>query len=120
MLKNIDEYMRSFDTKEAGKMPEAAMVKGIDVLVFDIQDVGTRVYTYVATMAYAMQAAAESGIDFIVLDRPNPDQRRRSWKGPILEYPEFSSFVGLYPDPAAVRHDDRRAGPAVQRQVPGP
>jgi uncharacterized protein YbbC (DUF1343 family) len=72
MLKNIDEYMRSFDTQETGKVPEAGMVEGIDVLVFDIQDVGTRVYTYIATMAYAMQAAAEAGIDFIVLDRPAP------------------------------------------------
>ena len=62
------------------------MTKGIDVLVFDIQDVGTRVYTYEATMAYAMQACAESGIDFIVLDRPNPIGGA-AWKGPVLEYP---------------------------------
>ncbi len=98
MLKNIDEYMRSFDTKETGKVPEAGMVKGIDVLVFDIQDVGTRVYTYIATMAYAMQAAAEAGIDFIVLDRPAP-VNGVDMEGAILEYPEFSSFVGLFPIP---------------------
>jgi uncharacterized protein YbbC (DUF1343 family) len=98
MLKRIDEYMRSFDTKETGKVPEAAMVKGIDVLVFDIQDVGTRVYTYIGTMAYAMQAAAESGIDFIVLDRPAPINGT-DMEGAILEYPEFSSFVGLFPIP---------------------
>ncbi len=98
MLKNIDEYMRSFDTKDAGKVPEAGMVKGIDVLVFDIQDVGTRVYTYIATMAYAMQAAAESGIDFIVLDRPAPINGT-DMEGAMLEYPEFSSFVGLFPIP---------------------
>jgi uncharacterized protein YbbC (DUF1343 family) len=98
MLKNIDEYMRSFDTKEAGKVPEGTMVKGIDVMVFDIQDVGTRVYTYVATMAYAMQAAAEAGADFIVLDRPNP-VNGVDIEGPVLEYPEFSSFVGLFPIP---------------------
>jgi len=98
MLKNIDEYMRSFDTKETGKVPESAMVDGIDVLVFDIQDVGTRVYTYVATMAYAMQAAAEAGIDFVVLDRPNPINGI-GLEGPILEYPEYSSFVGLFPIP---------------------
>ncbi len=98
MIKNIDEYMRSFDTKETGKVPEAAMVKGIDVLVFDIQDVGTRVYTYIATMAYAMQAAAEAGIDFIVLDRPAP-VNGVDMEGAILEYPEFSSFVGLFPIP---------------------
>ena len=98
MLKNIDEYMRSFDTQETGKAPEAGMVKGIDVLVFDIQDVGTRVYTYIATMAYAMQAAAEAGIDFIVLDRPAP-VNGVDMEGAILEYPEFSSFVGLFPIP---------------------
>lgn len=98
MLKNIDAYMRSFDTKETGKVPEAAMVDGIDVMIFDIQDVGTRVYTYVATMAYAMQAAAESGIDFVVLDRPNPINGA-DMEGPVLEYPEFSSFIGLFPIP---------------------
>ena len=98
MLKNIDEYMRTFDTKETGKVPEAGMVKGIDALVFDIQDVGTRVYTYIGTMAYAMQAAAENGIDFIVLDRPAPINGT-DMEGAILEYPEFSSFIGLFPIP---------------------
>jgi uncharacterized protein YbbC (DUF1343 family) len=98
MLKNIDEYMRSFDTDIAGKVPEKAMVESVDVLVFDVQDVGTRVYTYIATMAYAMQAAAESGIEVIVLDRPNPINGV-DMEGPILEYPAFSSFVGLYPVP---------------------
>jgi uncharacterized protein YbbC (DUF1343 family) len=98
MLKNIDEYMRSFDTTGAGKIPDGAMIRDVDVLIFDLQDVGTRVYTYVATMAYAMQAAAESGIDFIVLDRPNPINGE-VLEGPVLEYPEFSSFVGLYPIP---------------------
>jgi uncharacterized protein YbbC (DUF1343 family) len=98
MLKNIDEFMRSFDTKETGKAPEGAMVEGIDVMMFDIQDVGTRVYTYVATMAYSMQAAAENGIEFIVLDRPNP-VNGVDMEGPILEYPEFSSFIGLFPIP---------------------
>jgi uncharacterized protein YbbC (DUF1343 family) len=98
MLKDIDEYMRSFDTDVAGKVPEGAMVDGIDVLIFDVQDVGTRIYTYMATMAYAMQAAAEAGIDFIVLDRPNP-VNGVDMEGPVLEHPEFSSFVGLYPIP---------------------
>jgi len=98
MLKNIDEFMRSFDTTHADKKPNASMTKNIDVLVYDIQDVGTRVYTYEATMAYAMEAAAEAGIDFIVLDRPNPITGTLM-EGPLLEYPEFSSFVGLYPVP---------------------
>jgi uncharacterized protein YbbC (DUF1343 family) len=98
MLKNIDEYMRAFDTQETGKVPEGAMVKGVDALVYDIQEVGARVYTYIGTMAYAMQAAAEAGIDFIVLDRPAPIDGL-DMEGAILEYPQFSSFVGLFPIP---------------------
>lgn len=98
MLKNIDEYMRSFDTTHVGKQPESSMTKDVDILVYDIQDVGTRIYTYESTMAYAMQACAESGIDFIVLDRPNPINGK-DMEGPILEYPEYSSPVGIYPVP---------------------
>jgi uncharacterized protein YbbC (DUF1343 family) len=98
MLKNIDEYMRSFDTRSAGKAPVGDMVRGIDVMIFDIQDVGTRVYTYIATMAFAIQACAESGIGFIVLDRPNPINGA-DVEGPILDYPGQSSFIGLYPIP---------------------
>jgi len=100
MIKNIDEYMRSFDTdaKGLGKIPEGAMIKDVDTLIYDIQDVGTRVYTYAATMAYAMQAAAQSGIAFIVLDRPSPINGL-GMEGPVLESPEFSSFIGLYPIP---------------------
>ena len=100
MLSNIDSYMKEFDTKHEGKLPEKDMVKGIDVMLFDIQDVGTRVYTYIATMAYAMRSCAELGIDFIVLDRPNPISG--ATEGPVLEYPEYSSFVGLYAIP--MRH----------------
>jgi uncharacterized protein YbbC (DUF1343 family) len=77
------------------------MLQAIDVLVFDIQDVGTRVYTYLATMAYAMQTAAEAGISFVVLDRPNPINGV-AMEGPLLEYPRQSSFIGLYPIP--LRH----------------
>ena len=101
MLKNIDEYMRSFDTKKDGKLPQDSMIESLDVLIFDIQDVGTRIYTYVATMAFCMQACAENNIDYIVLDRPNPINGK-DIEGPLLDYPEFSSFVGLYPIP--VRH----------------
>lgn len=101
MLKNIDEYMRSFDTKKDGKILEISMIESIDVLVFDIQDVGTRIYTYIATMAFCMQACTKNGIDFVVLDRPNPINGH-DLEGPLLDYPEFSSFVGLYPIP--VRH----------------
>ena len=76
-------------------------MNSVDVMVFDLQDVGTRIYTYVATMAYAMQAAAEANIPFIVLDRPNPIDGA-VMEGPILEYPKYSSFIGLYPIP--LRH----------------
>ncbi len=98
MLKNIDEYMRSFDTQKAAKVSEGTQVQGVDVLIFDIQDAGARVYTYIATMATAMQAAAEAGIDFIVLDRPDPINGA-DMEGAVLEYPAFSSFIGLYPVP---------------------
>jgi uncharacterized protein YbbC (DUF1343 family) len=98
MLKNIDEYMRSFDTRSEGKAPEGAMVRDIDVMIYDIQDVGTRVYTYIATMALAMQACAESGVDFIVLDRPDP-VNGVDMEGPVVDYPGSSSYIGLYPIP---------------------
>ena len=101
MLTNIDAYMREYDTQHVGKTVDRAMIQAVDVMVFDLQDVGTRVYTYVATMAYAMQAAAEAGIPFIVLDRPNPITGS-AMEGPILEYPAHSSFIGLYPVP--LRH----------------
>jgi uncharacterized protein YbbC (DUF1343 family) len=101
MLTNIDAYMRDYDTQHTGKTVEREMIQAVDVMVFDIQDVGTRVYTYVATMAYAMQAAAEAGIPFVVLDRPNPIGGR-VMEGPILEFPQHSSFIGLYPVP--LRH----------------
>ena len=101
MLTNIDAYMRSYDTQHTGKTVEREMLQAVDAMVFDLQDVGTRVYTYVATMAYAMQAAAEAGIPFFVLDRPNPINGL-TMEGPILEYPQHSSFIGLYPVP--LRH----------------
>jgi len=101
MLTNIDQYMRSYDTQHTGKQPESGMLQSVDVMVLDLQDVGTRVYTYIATMAYAMQACAEANIPFIVLDRPNPIGGV-AMEGPILEYPQHSSFIGLYPIP--LRH----------------
>jgi uncharacterized protein YbbC (DUF1343 family) len=101
MLRNIDAYMRSFDTSGEGKGLDKASVRDVEAMIFDIQDVGTRVYTYIATMAYAMEACAESGIPFIVLDRPNPIGGLAA-EGPILEYPAFASFIGAYPIP--LRH----------------
>src|SRR5690606_33420773 len=76
------------------------MLRGIDALVFDIQDIGTRYYTYVWTMTLAMQAAAEHGLRFVVLDRPNPIGGVKV-QGNVLD-PSLSSFVGLYPVP--MRH----------------
>ena len=100
-LADIDATMREFDTQHTGKTLAREMLHGVEVLVFDLQDVGTRVYTYIATMAYAMQAAAEAGIPFVVLDRPNP-LGGVAMEGPVLEYPGHSSFIGLYPIP--LRH----------------
>ena len=100
-LLKIDETMRKFDTEDSQKYPAKEMLKDIDVLVFDIQDVGTRIYTFLATMAYSMLSAAKRNISFVVLDRPNPINGK-TMEGPLLEYPEYSSFVGLYPIP--VRH----------------
>jgi uncharacterized protein YbbC (DUF1343 family) len=81
----------------ATRHPSAAMLDGVDVLVFDIQDVGARPYTYVSTMAYVMQTAAQTGKEIWVLDRPNPIGGTLV-EGPVLD-PEFKSFVGLYPIP---------------------
>jgi uncharacterized protein YbbC (DUF1343 family) len=79
------------------RKPTPEMLENVDVLLFDIQDVGTRYYTYIYTMAYAMEAAKENDIPFIVFDRPNP-QGGLTVDGPVLES-KFSSFVGLYPIP---------------------
>ncbi|MEW5797680.1 MAG: DUF1343 domain-containing protein [Bacteroidota bacterium] len=79
------------------RKPTPEMLKGIDVLVYDIQDIGSRSYTYINTMAYAMEAAAENNIEFIVLDRPNPLSGDRV-EGNILDL-KFRSFVGQYPVP---------------------
>jgi uncharacterized protein YbbC (DUF1343 family) len=84
-----------FSLYGATKKPNAEMLQNIEVLLFDIQDVGVRPYTYIYTMAYAMQAAKENHIQFIVLDRPNPMGGNRV-EGPVLEV-KFSSFIGLYP-----------------------
>lgn len=80
--------------------PTPEMLQGIDVLLFDMQDVGARYYTYPSTMAYAMEAAGEAGVPFLVLDRPNPI-RGDVVQGNVLDT-AFSTFVGLYPVP--MRH----------------
>lgn len=81
------------------KRPTQKMLAGIDVLCFDIQDVGSRFYTYIWTMAYAMEACAKYGIEFVVFDRPNPIGN--SVEGAILQK-AYRSFVGYFP--IAQRH----------------
>ena len=80
----------------SNKKPSAKQLKGIDVLVFDLQDVGVRFYTYISTLHYVMEAAAENNIPVIVLDRPNPNAHYVD--GPMLE-DKFKSFVGMHPVP---------------------
>jgi uncharacterized protein YbbC (DUF1343 family) len=82
------------------RTPTAAMLSGIDTLVFDIQDIGSRFYTYISTMGEAMQAAAKHGTRFVVLDRPNPINGVRV-SGPVLDAGS-ESFVGFHRLP--VRH----------------
>jgi uncharacterized protein YbbC (DUF1343 family) len=77
--------------------PTAEMLRGLDALVYDIQDVGARFYTYITTMAYAMEAAAGAGLDFYVLDRPDPITASLV-QGPVLD-PGLQSFIGYYPLP---------------------
>jgi len=80
------------------KKPTMEMLLDVDVLIFDIQDVGARFYTYISTMGYCMIAAAENDKKFYVLDRPNPINGI-DFEGPPLDL-ELRSFVGLYPIPA--------------------
>ena len=78
------------------KKPLPEQIKNLDVLLFDIQDVGTRFYTYISTMHYVMEAAAENGKEVLVLDRPNPNGHYVD--GPVLEMDQ-QSFVGMHPIP---------------------
>jgi uncharacterized protein YbbC (DUF1343 family) len=82
----------------ATRKPTPEMLRDVDALVFDIQDVGARPYTYASTMALAMQAAKEKGIPFVVLDRPNPIGGEIVEGAPLD--PRFATFVGMYPIPA--------------------
>ncbi len=82
------------------KKPTRAMLKDVDAVVFDVQDIGTRFYTFVWTMTLAMESCAAHDRRFVVLDRPNP-LNGRDLEGPVLE-PAFRSFVGLHPIP--IRH----------------
>ena len=99
------EYVENYIDEKTGlpvyslygktRKPTPDMLKNIDVLLYDIQDIGSRAYTYIYTMALAMEAAREAHISFIVLDRPDP-LGGNVVAGNVLD-PKFSSFVGLYP-----------------------
>ncbi len=80
----------------ATKKPTPEMLQGLDLIIFDIQDVGTRFYTYISTMHYVMDACAPRGIKVMILDRPNPNGFYVD--GPIMEE-EFMSFVGMHKIP---------------------
>jgi uncharacterized protein YbbC (DUF1343 family) len=104
-----EKYDSAIDTKtglviyslyDEGLKPKAEMLRNVDVLIFDLQDVGARFYTYSITMAYAMQVAAENGKQFIVLDRPNPIDGL-DIEGPVLDT-VLKSGVGIFPIP--IRH----------------
>lgn len=78
------------------KKPSAKQVQDIDIILFDLQDVGVRFYTYISTLHYVMESCAENNKTLLVLDRPNPNAHYID--GPILK-PEFQSFIGMHPVP---------------------
>lgn len=80
----------------SNKKPAPEQLQGLDILVFDIQDVGTRFYTYISSMHYVMEACAENGLPLLVLDRPNPNGDYVD--GPVRK-PGFESFVSMHPIP---------------------
>lgn len=92
--------LRVFSLYGETRVPTAKMLAGIDVLIFDVQDVGSRYYTFIYTMLHAMQACAAHGLRMIVLDRPNPIGGLVV-QGNVLD-PRYLSFVGMHP--LAVRH----------------
>ena len=79
------------------KKPTPEQLKDVDVVIFDLQDVGCRFYTYISTLHYVMEACAEAGIPLIVLDRPNPNGHYVD--GPVLDTAHYRSFVGMHPVP---------------------
>ncbi|MEA3317754.1 MAG: DUF1343 domain-containing protein [Bacteroidota bacterium] len=97
------EYIKDYyDTKSGlkiislygkNKKPKSTDLSDVDIVIFDIQDVGVRIYTYISTMHYVMEACAENNVEFLVLDRPNPNGFYVD--GPILDT-SFKSFVGMH------------------------
>ncbi|MCH8326522.1 MAG: DUF1343 domain-containing protein [Bacteroidetes bacterium] len=109
---NIEAGKKYFDNKSDSskikfyslygsvKKPTKEMLKGIDILIYDLQDIGVRYYTYISTLFYVLEAAAENNITIIILDRPNPLNGSKI-EGPILNK-KFESFIGIAP--IAVRY----------------
>lgn len=80
----------------ASKKPDLSLLQQLDLVIFDIQDVGVRYYTYISSMHYMMEAAAAAGVAMLILDRPNPNGAYLD--GPVLDL-KFQSFVGMHPIP---------------------
>lgn len=78
------------------KKPKSEQIRDLDLIIFDLQDVGARFYTYISTLHYVMEACAENNIPLLILDRPNPNGHYVD--GPVLD-PEYHSFVGMHPVP---------------------
>ncbi len=89
------------------------MLAGIDTIVIDLQDIGTRFYTYMTTMAYMLEAAAKQKVKVMVLDRPNPINGFQI-EGPLLDQTIYWIY-GLFPHAHPTRTDHGRAGAAFQR-----
>jgi uncharacterized protein YbbC (DUF1343 family) len=79
------------------KKPTDEQLKEIDIMIFDLQDVGTRFYTYISTLHYVMEACAENNIRLLLLDRPNPNAHYVD--GPVLDTAKYRSFIGMHPVP---------------------
>lgn len=96
-VKDPDTGLPVYSIYGKTRKPTPEMLEGIDVLVYDIQDIGSRSYTYISSLGLAMEAAAENNIEFVVLDRPNPLGGIKM-EGCLTE-PEFTSFVSQFPIP---------------------
>ena len=96
-VKDPDTGLPVYSIYGKTRKPTPEMLEGIDVLVYDIQDIGSRSYTYISSLGLAMEAAAENNIEFVVLDRPNPLGGLKM-EGCLTE-PEFTSFVSQFPIP---------------------
>ncbi|RPJ80117.1 MAG: DUF1343 domain-containing protein, partial [Acidobacteria bacterium] len=90
--------VRVYSIYGGSNRPTAEMLKDVDVLIFDIQDAGVRFYTYISTMGECMEAAADKGIPYVVLDRPNA-LADTAIEGGMIDLARFKSFVGAYPVP---------------------